>query len=291
MSDSIKHVLETDFATALDCIESPDPETRRSGAARLEKIGGNRSYQVASVLVGDADPIVASIARRICSTQRKAGLVWRGPQAVVRPAERQLISNAWQILDEVVFIARRNMGELALTSLLAALPKLFLIFTLFAGPYLIKGFFEYLQTVYIVAAIFLNQVLWRPLAWTGIGKAFLVGYPDRLTRQYAKSINIWRLYLPMLAAHLINALFFSAALSYSMKAVFSRVDEFELLMVWFCYWLFIWEMFYFLKPMLLLRGTAGSIFQGLRMRFGLKNSIALTNVFFIFICGFIYLMI
>lgn len=286
-----QQILESDFAAALDCIESPDPESRRLGAARLEKIGGNRSYQVASVLVGDADPVVASIARRICATQRKTGMIWRGLQSAVRPAERQILTDAWQILDEVAFIARRNMSELASVSLIAALPKLLLVFAIFAGPYLFENFSEYVTVSILIFALGLHQVLWRPLVWLAIGKAFLGGFPDRMTRQHARSINIWQAYLLMFAGNIVPALVFTLVLGLTYYSLYSRVDAGTIAAAWLGFWVLIWEPSFYVNPTILSRPTPAAVGEGIIFRAKSKFSIVRPNLFFIIVLGIFYLML
>lgn len=287
---SNQQLNESEFAKALDCIESPDPETRRAGAARLEKIGGNRSFQVASVLVGDADPIVASIARRICSAQTRSGTLWRNMQKPVRPAEKQFISNGWQLLDEIVFICRRNLSELSYISFISAIPKLLLVFILFAGPYLFSDFHEYANPPVLIALLFFHQLFWRPLAWLAIGKAFIGGFPDRMSRQQARAIRIQQRYIPMVLANLPPALAFSALFGYGLNLFTSFFNSLELFWPLFLCWLLIWEPFVLANPMVLLRGSLRSAVDGIFLRFSSKHKILKRNLFFIAILTVFYSM-
>jgi hypothetical protein len=287
----VQQLNEYDFAAALDCIESPDPETRRAGVARLEKIGGNRSFQVASVLVGDADPVVASIARRICSSQTRSGLLWRGMQMPVRAAEKLVIINGWQLLDEIVFICRRNLSELAYVSFLASIPKLLLVFILFAGPYVFSDFHEYAVASVFIALLFAHQLLWRPMAWLAIGKAFVGGFPDRMSRQQARAIRIRELYFAMFLANLVPALAFSALLGYGLNMYIGYFKPFELFWPLVLCWLIIWEPYVLANPMVLLRGTFRSAVDGIFLRFSSKHYFLKKNLFFIMILTVFYLML
>lgn len=284
-------VLDSDFAKALDCIESPDPETRRMGAARLEKIGGNRSYQVAGVLVGDADPVVASIARRICAGQRNAGILWRSHGRPVRPAEQRPVQNGWQLLDEIIFICRRNLSELSFTAFVAALPKLFFVFAAFAGPFLFANFKQFFAVEYIVFAVLLHQIFWRPLVWLSVGKAFLGGFPDRMTRLQAKTNAIWGNYLAMLVANLPAAVGFSVVAALILPNLLGRNDVFEQLLILAGFWLAIWEPFFFTTSGVLVRGGLYSMPSAIALRFSMKPSIIKANIFFIFTLGCLYLLL
>lgn len=286
-----QQILETDFAVALDDIESSDVESRRQGAARLEKIGGNRSYQVASVLVGDADPVVASIARRICSSQRKAGLVWRGSQVPVRPAERKVLGSVWQILDEVVFTCRRNMSELLQVGFIAALPKLLLIFFIYAGPYVLKDFHEFVAVPVLFFALGAHQIFWRPLTWLGIGRAFIGGFPDRLSRQQARGMNIWQLYRQMLTANLVPAIAYSVLLIYTYSSLYSRFNGFALLIAWAVFWIMFWEPFLMTNPLVLFKQKSASVFDGMQLHYNSRLSLVRLNFVFFFVLLVLYLML
>jgi hypothetical protein len=286
-----KQIPESDFARALDCIESSDPESRREGIARLERIGGKKAYQVAGVLVGDADPVVASTARRICSNQQNSGRLWSNPKALTRPAEKVILSSTWMILDEVFFICRRNLANLAVSSFVAALPKLCFIFAVFAGPFLISDFKDYVSLPLVGLALFVHQIFWRPLAWLSIGKSFIGGFPDRISRQQARKGINWGSYLSLGFANLFVALPFSlvAVLTWN-NWVSDQISGFDMLL-WFGFWIVFWESFFFCMPMVLSRNTSVAFVDGVRLRFSAIFSVLRTNFVFIGTSLLLYIVI
>lgn len=294
MSDASIHtdqILESDFAIALDCIESSEPDKRREGAARLEKVGGNRAFQVASVLIGDADPIVSSISRRICNKFQRAGLMWRTMQNPARAAEKRVLSSIWLILDEVVFICRRNLSELAMASFISALPKLIFISLVFAGPFLIPDFNEYCGQENIFSGLFAHQLFWRPLAWLSIGRAFMGGFPDRTTRQQARQTSIWGNYFFLGLSNAITAIPYCVVAIGIYSAINSGRGLEIYLVLAFAFWIIFWEGFLLCNPIIVLTNSIGGILQGISARVSRNVSLTRQNISFLAVLGFLYVMI
>jgi hypothetical protein len=154
--------------------------------------------------------------------------------------ETYMISDSWQLFDEIVFIIRRNLGDICFSAFIAAIPKLIFTSAVFVWPDLLYlfGIGSITFATGIMAA--LHQIFWRPLAWISISGAFLSGYPDHRVRRQAIKSNGWQAYLSILAANLLTAVFFSGTLWLFIGIYLDRNISSDLQIPALIVWFFIW---------------------------------------------------
>ncbi len=231
---------KSQFEVCLDNIESADPFKRRYGVALLEKVGGSKALQVAGALINDSDPVVSSSAKRICAGLKKSGLMLRNFSQNLPLAEKQVVRGTRQILDEVVFIAKRNLNELMVSSFAISIPKLVVVSIIFAWPYLGDIVSDLFSLEVFALMIFVHQIFWKPFAWIGVSRAFLRGYPERTTRRISKALDDWSAYSRLLQQNLSNAFIFSmtlvATLYFYNKNQLGDFPHLMILVIWFGWW-------------------------------------------------------
>ncbi|PKL50834.1 MAG: hypothetical protein CVV42_02170 [Candidatus Riflebacteria bacterium HGW-Riflebacteria-2] len=196
------------FSASLDNLESGESPRRRQAMAYLEKLGGLRAFQVAAALTGDADLVVAATARRICSEASKKGLILRTRLQAQPLAQTVSIKNFYQLLDEVVFIIRRNLTGVVLDSFLFSIPKFVLVTVFFLCPYYAALAELVAQAWVIIPAVVLYELFWRPLVWSSTGMAILAGFPENAMRRQSSRLSGSALYWQMLRSGLVEAVFY-----------------------------------------------------------------------------------
>ena len=241
------------FAACLDNLESSEVSRRRQAIATLEQIGGVRALQVAVALTGDADQIVASSARRICSEAGKKGLVLRSFLKTQALPQTVAIKSFMQLLDEVVFIMRRNLAEVVRDSFLFSIPKFSLVTLFFLCPFY-EPLLEIVSQPWLICLlIFIYEIFWRPLVWLSTGNAFLAGFPDNNIRRQSRQFLGRKLYRPLLRAGLVEAVLYALILSSVFWWHFNLDSIGALLGVLGFFWLIAWLHSSSSVPVILLR--------------------------------------
>ncbi|MBU1109887.1 MAG: hypothetical protein KKB51_24615 [Candidatus Riflebacteria bacterium] len=233
---------DEEFAACLDSLEGNEVPRRRHAMVALERLGGTRALQVATALTSDVDPVVANLARRICSVLGKKGLMLRRYLRTQHLVQTVSIRGFYQLLDEVVFVIRRNLAGIAIDSFLFSIPKLLMVTVFFVSPFF-APFFDLVHEVWLVSLlIFVYQIFWRPLVWHSTGLAFLAGFPENACRRQARKAGGWRLYNSLLKVGLIEAILYSLMLSMAYSLYFSSGKFGFPLLVTFTVWLLIWTL-------------------------------------------------
>ena len=240
MTGSLADNVDQRFAASLANLESGEPPRRRQAIAFLEKLGGLRAFQVASALVGDSDPVVATAARRICTESSKKGLILRNRVQAQPLAQKILIKDFYQLLDEVVFILRRNLNRVVMDSFLFSIPKFSLVTLIFLCPYF-EGLIElFAQGWIIFLAIFAYEVLWRPLIWSSTGAAVLAGFPENGMRRQSMKISGGRLYRKVFVMDLVESLLYAMVLSCIYAWYLNYFSSLWPAAMFFLFWAMIW---------------------------------------------------
>ncbi|NLF98087.1 MAG: hypothetical protein GX569_15245 [Candidatus Riflebacteria bacterium] len=240
MTVALADNVDQRFAASLANLESGEPPRRRQAIAFLEKLGGLRAFQVASALVGDSDPIVAAAARRICAESSKKGLILRNNLQAQPLAQKILIKDFYQLLDEVVFVIRRNLNRVVMDSFLFSIPKFALVTLIFLCPY-----FEVLKEVFaqgwiIFPAIFVYEAFWRPLIWSSTGAAVLEGFPENVLRRQSMKMSGVRFYRKILFLDLVESLLYAVVLTCVYAWYLNYFSSLWPAAIFFLFWAMIW---------------------------------------------------
>jgi len=228
------------FAASLLNLESGEPPRRRQAMAFLEQLGGLRAFQVAASLTGDSDQVVAAAARRICGESVKKGLILRGQQQAQPLAQTFAITNFYQLLDEVVFILRRNLSGVVIDSFLFSIPKFAMVTLIFLCFY-----FSFLVELFrspwgVCPLLFFYELLWRPLVWNSTGVAFLSGFPENSMRRQAVRVSRTAAYWDMVWDGLLEGMLYASVLSalycWYLGVVLSLWPAAMLFVVWLMVW-------------------------------------------------------
>ena len=240
MSMRLPDNADEEFAVCLDNLESSEAPRRRQAITVLERLGGTRVLQVAAALTGDIDPVVAASARRICSVLSKKGLMLRSYVKTSPLAQTVVITDLWLLLDEVIFIIRRNLAAIAADSFLFSIPRLTMVTVFFVSPFFLPILELLQQTGIMYLLIFAYQIFWRPLVWQSTGMAFLAGFPENMCRRQSRTAGGWELYRSLLRAGLAEAILYSIMLSVIYGWCFgSASSSFPVLLI-FVVWLLVW---------------------------------------------------
>jgi len=233
--------IDQRFAASLANLESGEPPRRRQAMTVLEQMGGLRAFQVAAALTSDADQVVATVARRICSEASKKGLILRSSLQAQPLAQTVAIKSFYQLLDEVIFIIRRNLSGVVLDSFLFSIPKFALVTIFFLcaySPYLA----DLLRQLWVVLpVIFLYEVLWRPLIWPSAGSAFIAGFPENGLRRQAAKVGGGKFYRQAfwsgLFESLLYAVFLSVVYVWYLNFIGSLWGAAAILFLWYLVWI------------------------------------------------------
>ena len=198
--------LSNEFTTCLDNLESSDNIRRRHGIAILERLGGKKAARIAKTLLNDPDRIISQTASRICAKHHEPGVSSSTPPPVAANANRHILRYPREVLDETIFIMRRNLAEIYVNAGITAIPKLILSFLVF--HYYIDIFPTDLASFSLImlTLVFLHQLLWRPLIFMSVGRAVISGFPERKIRQLAKTENNWDSYTNIAGRNILTAL-------------------------------------------------------------------------------------
>ncbi len=60
--------------------------------------------------------------------------------------------------------------------------------------------------------------------------------------------------------------------------------------LWLIYWLFFFEMFFFVNPLVVMSDTVHPVFEGVGLRFSEGPPILRANIFFLLVSGILYIM-
>lgn len=228
------------FAVCLDNLESGEASRRRQAIAALEKMGGVRALQVAAALTSDADQVVASSARRICSEAGKKGLMLRSFLKTQALAKTISIKSFMQLLDEVVFVIRRNLMGIARDSFMFSVPKFVMVSVFFMCPFF-PLLLDLVRQVWLVCLlIFIYQIFWRPLVWLSTGTAFMAGFPENTFRRQSRKSGGWGLYNKLAKAGALEAILYSLVLSGIYWWYLSIRDLSTFILLVFLVWLMVW---------------------------------------------------
>ncbi len=238
-------MLQTDlidqrFAAALLNLESGEPPRRRQAMAFLEQLGGSRAFQVAASLTGDSDQVIAAAARRICGEATKKGLILRTQLQSQPLAQSVAIANFYQLLDEVVFILRRNLSGVVTDSFLFSIPKFAMVTLIFMCSYF-SFLVELFRSPWAVGALlFLYELLWRPLVWNSTGVAFMLGFPENSLRRQAMRVSRTVSYSDVLGVGLLEGLLYASVLSAFYNWYLGVLQSMWPAVILFVIWMLIW---------------------------------------------------
>lgn len=242
MALQLTNNVDEEFAVCLDNLESSEAPRRRQAIAGIERLGGIRALQIATALTSDTDLVVATSARRICSVLSKKGLMLRRYTATQPLAQTVAIKSFWQLLDEVVFIIRRNLAGIVVDSFLFSIPKLSAVTIFFIAP-----FFASIQDLlseppFVNLLMLAYQIFWRPLVWQSTGLAFLAGFPENAYRRRSRKAGGWELYNSLMKAGIPEAILYSLLLIPIYNSYFSRfTSDLPLLALIVFTWLICWH--------------------------------------------------
>jgi len=232
--------IDQRFASSLANLESGEPPRRRQAMAVLEKMGGLRAFQVAAALTGDADQVVAAAARRICAESSKKGLILRNPLQAQPLAQTVTIKSFYQLLDEVVFIIRRNLYRVVLDSFLFSIPKFALVTVFFLCVYS-KDLADLLtQAWFVIPAVFIYEIFWRPLVWPSTGSAFMAGFPENSLRRQTTKMSGAGFYRQALWSGLFESLLYAVFLSAIYAWYLNMIRSLWVAAVLFFLWFLVW---------------------------------------------------
>jgi hypothetical protein len=161
---------------------------------------------------------------------------------------------------------------------------------MFFGPYVIKDFSYYVSIWSLGGALFLHQYFWRPLTWIVIGDTFMAGFADRETRQQARQKNFNKRYMSLLISNMLVAIPFTLVLSLFFHNWLTRATSLLDLGTWLIYWLFFFEMFFFVNPLVVMYDTRHPVLEGIGLRFSEGPPILRANIFFLLVSGILYIM-
>lgn len=272
--------LTNEFVTCLENLESSDNIRRRHGVAILERLGGAKAARIARTLLNDQDKIISQTASRICAKHHEPSIAASSPPPVPSNINKHILRYPREVLDETVFIMRRNLTGIYANAALTAIPKLVLSFLIF--HYFAQIFPTNQQTfsAVMLSFIFIHQLLWRPLIFMSVGRAVLAGFPERKIRQLAKSANNWEDYTNISGRNILTALPFCGL------GLIMNTDPVALLVAVAAFGV-LWEVCIAILPMSLLMPNT-SISSALHLRF---SSFVSSSAIFLFHLFLLYLMV
>ena len=176
------------FEQCLRDLESNDQARRRKGIQRLANFADRRALQVSKALLSDQDEMIRFYAHQTYTQLIEKGINPRESKESEKKKEYQYLFNPLQVLDEVLFIFKANLGH----NIYASLKTGWIKIVLFAGVFhLMRQMNYYLRweqflSLPLLGTLFLYSIVIRPLVWMSVGKSFLGGYQDRKARNLSK---------------------------------------------------------------------------------------------------------